>query len=271
MRPEPCYQAEELRPAYQLRYGWTGWPSWAPFSAALLAEVLPEIAPEWEADGLRVLESSLSPERVQLTLSATPGVSPVTLAGRVKGRLQHHCRRRGAPVDFSRKLAVRSVGAPTRAQVEGYVRNQVPNEALADERFREMLTAFTVTYPHVDLSRPTETNSGRYWYNLHLVLVASERYRAGEPATLATMRDTALRVCAKKGYAVSALAVLPDQLHLALRGAIDQSPEETALAFLNNLAHALGDRPWWQPGYYAGTFGEYGMAAVRHEAGDAQE
>jgi REP element-mobilizing transposase RayT len=270
MRPEPCYRAEKLRPAYQLRYGWTGWPSGGRFPSDLLAQVLSEIAPEWEGDGLRVLESSLSSERIQLTLSATPQVSPVTLAARVKGRLQHHCRRLGAPVDFSRKLAVRSVGDPTRAQVEGYVRNQVPNEALADERFREMLTAFTVTDPQVDLSRPTETNSGRYWYNLHLVLVAGERYRAGEPATLATMRDAALRVCAKKGYAASALAVLPDHLHLALRGAVDQSPEEIALAFLNNLAHALGGRPWWQPGYYAGTFGEYGMAAVRHQ-GEAQE
>jgi hypothetical protein len=36
-----------------------------------------------------------------------------------------------------------------------------------------------------------------------------------------------------------------------------------ALAFLNNLAYALGQRPWWEPGYYAGTFGENGMAAVR--------
>src|SRR5690349_16929439 len=117
MRPEPCYRAEELRPAYQLRYGWTGWPSGKTFPSDLLAQVLPEVAPEWESDGLRVLESSLSSERIQLTLSATPQVSPVTLAARVKGRLQHHCRLRGAPVDFSRKLAVRSVGDPTRAAV----------------------------------------------------------------------------------------------------------------------------------------------------------
>jgi hypothetical protein len=57
--------------------------------------------------------------------------------------------------------------------------------------------------------------------------------------------------------------VLPDHLHLALRGAITHSPEEIAFSFLNNLAYALGQRPWWQAGYYAGTFGEYSMAAVR--------
>jgi REP element-mobilizing transposase RayT len=269
MLPEPLYRPADMRPAYQLRYGWTGWPSRARLPTYLLAQVLPSIASEWEQDGLRVLESSLSPELLQLTLSATPQVAPVTLAARVKGRIQHHCRRRGTPIDFSRKLAVRSLGDPTRAQVETYIRNQVPRENLADERFRAMLTSFTVANPQVDLSVPTESQSGRYWYNLHLVLVVSERYRIGEPTTLAQIRDTALRICAKKGYAASTLAVLPDHLHLAVRGVISQAPEEIALALLNNLAYVLGQRPWWQPGYYAGTFGEYGMAAVRHKPPEA--
>jgi REP element-mobilizing transposase RayT len=263
MLPEPLYRPADLRPAYQLRYGWTGWPSQAPFPGDLLARVLPDIAPEWENDGLRVLEASLTPKQIQLTLSATPQVAPVTLAARIKGRIQHHCRRRGTPLDFSRKLAVRTLGDPTRADVEAYVRNQVPKELLADERFRELLTAFTVVNPQVDLSEPTESHSGRYWYNLHLVLVARERYRLGEAAALAKIRDTAVRVCAKKGYAASTVAVLPDHLHLAVRGTVAHSPEEIALAFLNNLAYALGQRPWWEAGYYAGTFGEYSMAAVR--------
>jgi REP element-mobilizing transposase RayT len=270
MLPEPLYRTANLRPAYQLRYGWTGWPSKAPFPTDLLARVLPDIAPEWEKDCLRVLESSLAPKQIQLTLSTTPQVSPVTLAGRVKGRLQYHCRQNGTPIDFSRKLAVRSLGNPNRTQVEAYVRNQVPNEALADERFREMLTAFTVVNPQVDLSQPTETNSGRYWYNLHLVLVVSERYRIGQVATLAKIRETALRICVKKGYAASTLAVLPDHLHLALRAAVEQSPEEIALSFLNNLGYALDQRPWWEAGYYAGTFGEYSMAAVRPRDSEAQ-
>jgi REP element-mobilizing transposase RayT len=76
------------------------------------------------------------------------------------------------------------------------------------------------------------------------------------------------RICARKGYKASALAVLADHLHIALRGAVVQTPEQIALSFLNNLAYALEQRPWWQAGYYAGTFGEYSMAAVRHQ--DAQ-
>jgi REP element-mobilizing transposase RayT len=236
----------------------------------LLAQVLPDIALEWEKDGLHVLESSLAPGQIQLTVSATPHVSPVTLAARIKGRIQNHCRHKGSPIDFSRKLAVRSLGDPTRAQVEAYIRNQVANEDLADERFREMLASFTVVDPQVDLSAPTQSNSGRYWYNLHLVLVVSQRYRIGEMAFLTKIRETTVKICVKKGYSVSALAVMPDHLHLAVRGAIEQSPEEIALAFLNNLAHVLDRRPWWEAGYYAGTFGEYGMAAVRRKSEGTQ-
>jgi REP element-mobilizing transposase RayT len=263
MPPEPLYRPEDLRAAYQLRYSWSGWPSGDPFPVDLVARVLPEIGPEWEKDGLRLLESSVRPNILQLTMSTSPVVAPVTLAARIKGRIQHHCRLRGTPVDFSRKLAVRSLGDPTRAEVEGYIRNQVPNEDLADERFRQMLSAFTVVDPRVDLSIPTESNSGRYWYNLHLVLVTSERYRIGEARTLAQIRDTVCRICIKKGHAVSTAAVMPDHLHLALRGAIAEAPQTIALSFLNNLAYNLGQRPWWQAGYYAGTFGEYSMAAVR--------
>jgi REP element-mobilizing transposase RayT len=266
MLPQALYQPADLHLAYQLRYSWTGWPSTLEFPIDLVARILPDIAPDWETDGLRVLESSFASEQLQLTLSASPQVAPVTLAARVKGRIQYHCRRAGTPIAFSRKLAVRSLGNPTRAEVEAYVRSQVANEALADERFRDVLAACTVVQPHVDLSVPTITNSGRYWYNLHLVLVASARYRLAEAKMLAKIRDTALRICVKKGYAASTLSVLPDHLHLAVRGAVTHSPEQIALAFLNNLTHVMNRGRWWETGYYAGTFGEYGMAAVRPRA-----
>ncbi len=57
--------------------------------------------------------------------------------------------------------------------------------------------------------------------------------------------------------------MMADRLHLALRGNIEQSPEEIALAMMNNLAYAFGHNPIWQSSYYAGTFGNYHMDAVR--------
>jgi REP element-mobilizing transposase RayT len=261
--PQPLYAAADLHAAYELRYGWTGWPSDRPFPVDLVGRLLPRIAPEWEGDGIRLLESSLAANQLLLTLSARPHVAPVTLAARVKGRLQHHGRLAGTPLAFSRKVSVRSVGHNHRAQVEAYVGRQAAKEALADERFRALLERLCIRRPEVDLSLPTESRSGRYWYNLHLVLVVAARYRVGDERTLLKVRDTCLRVSAKKGYGVSAVAVMPDHLHLALRGAIEHSPEDVALAFLNNLAFAVGQRRLWESGYYAGTFSEYDLDAVR--------
>jgi hypothetical protein len=44
---------------------------------------------------------------------------------------------------------------------------------------------------------------------------------------------------------------------------LNESPEEAALSYLNNLAHVEGMRPVYQYGYYVGTFGEYDLNAVR--------
>ena len=57
---------------------------------------------------------------------------------------------------------------------------------------------------------------------------------------------------------------MPDHLHLALSGDIEQSPEEIAMAYLNNTAYGFGQKLIWRPGYYVGTIGEYDMGAVRH-------
>ncbi len=59
MPPEPVYRAAELHPAYQLRYGWTGWPSQIPFPVDQLSSMLGGIAPEWE-------KISLAPARALL-------------------------------------------------------------------------------------------------------------------------------------------------------------------------------------------------------------
>jgi len=200
---------------------------------------------------------------IQLTFSAKPRVSPVVLAARIKGRLQYSLRQSGHEFQFSRKLAVRSIGENRTAEVQAYVVRQVQKEPLEDERFRRFLEQFTVVDPAVDLSTPTGSRSGRYWYNLHLVLVVRKRDWIVDAARLAKIRDQSFRISRKKGHAVSSLSVMPDHLHIALRGNISHSPEEIALTFLNNLAFVLGQDAVWEFGYYAGTFGEYDMGAVR--------
>lgn len=267
MRPQPLYSPETLRdPAFQLRYGWTGWIANPPAPAFDLDQIFGLLDPSWETDGLRRLEHHVVDGTWQITFSAKPHISPVFLATRVKGRLKHALRKQGNRLQFSRKLAVRSIGDNTRADVEAYIARQVDKEPFADVRFRDEMREFTVKVRDVDLAEPTATDSGRYWYNLHIVLVVADRRRVVERHQLTILRDTSLRIACKKGWAVSALSVMPDHLHVALRRAVAQSPEEMALSLMNNLAYALGQRRHWEACHYAGTFSEYDMDAVGYRA-----
>jgi REP element-mobilizing transposase RayT len=263
MQPQPLYDGRNLRPAYQLRYGWTGWPTGNTSLPTELSDVARQTAELWESDGLWLLELRCCGQEAQLTFSAKPEVAPVLVASRVKGRLQYALRKAGLPVQFSRKLAIRSIGENCTDDVQQYIRSQVANAAFADPDFANRLEQFTVADAGVVLSQPTETDSGRYWYNLHVVLVTEERYQRGDEQWLGRIRDQSFHIARKKGYAIFCLSVMPDHLHVALRGNIRHSPQEIALAFQNNLAYALGQVRVWRHTYYAGTFSEYDMQAVR--------
>ena len=66
----------------------------------------------------------------------------------------------------------------------------------------------------------------------------------------------------KHQYALAARAWMPDHLHMALRGHIEESPGEIALSIMNNTAFAMGQNAIWQPGFYVGTFSEYDVRSV---------
>ena len=126
-----------------------------------------------------------------------------------------------------------------------------------------MLAEFTCTFPTVDLAVPSESARGRYWYNLHIVLIVAGRGRYRDPAQLRMLYDRTLQIADRKGHRIAAISVMPDHLHLALRGNMESSPQDIALGFQNNLAFAMGQVPIWQEGFYSGTFSEYDMGAIR--------
>jgi REP element-mobilizing transposase RayT len=259
---QPLYDVDAANPAYHLRYSWTGWPSGGHF-ASCPSELLDTLGEGFQKDGLRLLEHRWTPELVQLMLSTAPTVSPALLAQRVKGRLDHAIRQANLTLPFSRKLAVRSLGENRRVDVERYIGEQVSRERFADTRFERKLKSFTVVNADVDLAEPTASARGRYWYNLHIVLVTDFRHRITDVDKLALLRDTCDRIAAKKGYAISTLSLMPDHLHIALRGNIEHSPVEIGRCFQNNLAYAVGSYRLWADGFYVGTFGEYNIGAVR--------
>jgi REP element-mobilizing transposase RayT len=263
MTLDPLYRGKNLHPAFQLRYSWTGWMKSA-WKNMPDASILDPIDSLWEQDGLRRLEHSWADDCLQITFSAKPEVSPVLLATRAKGRLQYSLRNAGSGFPgFTRKVSVRSVGENTSQDVTAYIASQVEKEHFDDPRFRAMLAEFTCAFPVVDLATPSESASGRYWYNLHIVLVVAGRGRYHDPAQLRVLYECALRIAEKKGHRIASISVMPDHLHIALRGNIDSSPLDIALGFQNNLAFAMGQVPIWQDGFYSGTFSEYDMGAIR--------
>lgn len=256
------YLSHNIHPAYSLHYDWTGWPTVGTEFPSGVAEAAAETASAWAGDGLRLLQPHATREKVQLLFSVTPKVSPVFCCMRAKGRLQHALRKKGIPVDFSRKVGCRCLGENTSAIVETYIRKQVSKEGLADPRYARILDQMTLIRKEVDLARPSESSSGRYWYNLHAVLVVANRFRITRPDVLARIRDAVLATAEEDGHKVAAVAVLPDHVHMAIRGDIKDSPEEIALKFQNRLARAVGCRAW-QDGFYVGTFSEYGLDVIR--------
>ncbi len=258
----PLYTAHNLHPAFSLRYDWTGWPTDGTSLPPATGAIALEAALSWEPDGLRLLEAHATADKIQLLFSALPQISPVFCCMRAKGRLQHALRKAGLPVAFSRKVSFRSLGENTTPDVEGYVRKQVSKEGFADPRFEKIMQDFTLRCPDVVLSEPFESHSGRYWYNLHVVLVVAGRFRITNPVKLGQIRDAALVTAGESGCRIAAVSVMPDHVHIALRGAIERSPEEIAVSFQNGLARAAGCRVW-QDGYYAGTFSEYDLDVIR--------
>ena len=154
MSLDPLYRSENLRPAFQLRYSWTGWlkSAWPNMPDSC---ILDTVDPLWEEDGMRRLEHLWANDHFQITFSAKPEVSPVVLAARVKGRLQYLFRNaaHGFP-GFTRKVSVRSIGKNTSQDVTAYIASQVEKGAFDDARFRTMLAQFTQTFPAVDLAVP---------------------------------------------------------------------------------------------------------------------
>lgn len=126
----------------------------------------------------------------------------------------------------------------------------------------------TATDSSVRLDEPTATATGRYWYNLHVVLVTDQRLRFTDEGSLRKIGRMCDTVARKKRYQVSRRSVMPDHLHLALRADIEHSPQDVALAFMNNIAFAFGQKAVFRPSYYVGTFGEYDMGAVRRVLGN---
>jgi hypothetical protein len=257
--PAPIYTPRSCSPAYQLRW-----------SLALFARGELPPAESWyeplqaavERDGVRLLERHHRAPNVRFFLLSTkPPVRPPQVVKSVKGRLQHLVQKSN-PNAFRRNFSLTSIGDVRREVVEAYVADQLGHHRMADPRSQAVLEEFQLAFPGVDLSEPQLSAHGRYVYNLHLVLVHQERWCEVRRDRLQATRDMAVNAARAKGHRLSRLSLFADHLHMVLGCGYEESPEDVALSYLNNLAYVHGMVELYCQSYYVGTLGEYDMGAV---------
>jgi REP element-mobilizing transposase RayT len=261
---EALYTTENCKPAYRLLWSLAlFWKAPAPNVSTWLSALQAAVEP----DGVRILEHhQRSPTVSQFLVSAKCPVSPAETIRSVKGRLQYLVRRE-VPKAFQRNYSIKSVGEVKRAVVEAYVRSQLNHHVMADERVQQALASFQIPATDVDLSASRRSSHGEFVYNLHLVFVHEERWHEIRPEVLERIRSMIVRASKHKSHLLSSVGLLSDHVHLTLGCSLTESPLEVALGYLNNLAYAQGMRPVYQYGFYAGTFGEYDLGAIRRNLG----
>ncbi len=119
-----------------------------------------------------------------------------------------------------------------------------------------------VIRPDVDLSQPRFTSHGRFWSNLHLVMVNDWRWRETCRENIERVRAMLIRAAEKKQQLLSRIAILPDHVHLLLGTNLEESPLSIGLSYMNNVAFVYGMQPVLKPGCFIGTFGEYDLGAI---------
>ena len=255
---------------HRIAYSWSGWPKGAPFPPPPDADFFAALDARWASDGLRRIAQRWQDDLVQFTFEAPAGVSPEFLAGRAKGRLDHALRQTGWRHGFERKVAVRSLGENTLEVVLPYIATQLDRADLADPRYGNSLAGAAWEDGDIDLEEPVASDFGRYWYNLHLVAVTNGRRRIGREDFLPKITAAVQRWSEGLGAGgtrrvrpgVHSLAVMPNHVHLAVRGPSSRSPDEIAGGLREALNGAAGCL-LFDARVYAGTFSSYPLSHVR--------
>ena len=260
---------------HQLIYTWAGWPKkdHPSFPNEPDQSFFSSLHKTWKGDGLEVLSRKWSPHRIQFTFRAAPDIAPTFVTARAKGRLDHALRKAGQPTAFSRRVGFRTLGHNTSPVVLNYLARQYDRVDLADPRYIEELQSASWSNPDFDASDPLPTSHGRYWYDVHMVLVTENRFRIGRwikpqdlsEATQAWGRDLSRSAStSRSGQArpgLKSLAVMHDHVHVVCRGAINRSPADMAGELFRRLNEAAGCR-LMQERVYAGSFSEYSVSAI---------
>ncbi len=216
-----------------------------------------------QKDDVQILNHNASgPTTDQFLLHAGAHLPPKDVIRSVKGRLQHLVRF-DVPKAFRKNYSIKSIGQTTAEVIEEYVGSQLSRHPMAEADVNERMQKYQLRFPDVDLSEPRYSSHGEYVYNLHLVFVHEERWAEIREEVLQNVTDVIVKAADSKGHLLRAAGILSDHVHIAVGCGIEDAPQDVALSYMNNLAYAHGMDRIYQYGYYAATFGQYDLCAVK--------
>ncbi len=254
--------------AYQLRWSLAIFPT-GPIPQPSLW--IAELSKACEADGIRILEATISPNHsLMLMLSTQPDVIPTAIVQRVKGRLQHLLRDRGS-ISWRRNFRLSAIGDANARTADNYVADQSKHHPMPSSTSQQNFTELAWYDKSLDITQPVTSSHGQYALGLHVVLVHAERWRNADQRFLEITRSGILATLAHWNCAASRIALLADHVHFLMRLSYDVAPSKLILAVMNEVCDAHRGLRMWMDGFYVGTVGSYDMSAVRRMTRSSHE
>jgi REP element-mobilizing transposase RayT len=259
--PDPIYTSDNCNFAFQLRWGITIFWQHPVVDSLWFADFEEAL----KKDGIRILSWRwLADDAMQFAVSTLPTASPIFIIQRIKGRIQFAVREH-APKALRAHYAVRSYGTQEREIIEAYIAKQPSKHLMAAQRSQKLFEELAFVDADVDLSVSQRTEHGDIWYNLHVVLVHVDRWCDVDAERLKRTLNVIQRCAKQKAWRLSRCSILADHLHLALGCQVTDSPQQVALALMNNVAWVYGMTTILCHSAFIGTFGEYDQRAIEGE------
>ncbi len=259
MKIQPIYLPDNTNAAYQLNWSLSVFGKEALPSLETCIDLLRESVAR---DQLKILEFRFRPPNVvQFFVSSQPSTNPSQIVRSIKGRWQN-VSRPFHPIEFRRNYRITSVGTVNSEVLDSYVFKQPAKHRMADAKVQSMIESVQYHDPEVDLNCVMRSSHGEYRDALHIVIESESDWHEVRPVVLTSYRDAIINSCAKHNWRLSRIGLLSNHLHILVGPAVDNSPNDVALVFLNNMAYSQGMKPLFRFGFFTGTFGEYDRGAI---------
>ena len=259
MKIQPIYLPENTNVAYQLNWSLSVFGKESLPSPESCLDLLRESVVQ---DQLKILEFRFRPPNLaQFFVNSQPGTNPSQIVRSIKGRWQN-VSRPFHPIEFRRNYRITSVGTANSEVLDSYVCNQSARHRMADTNVQSMLESIQFHDAEVDLNSVMRSSHGEYRYALHIVIESESDWHEVRPVVLKSYRDAIIKSCAKHNWRLSRIGLLSNHLHILVGPAVDISPNDVALVFLNNMAYSQGMKPLFRFSFFTGTFGEYDRGAI---------